>query len=136
MGGMVTVMGQTHHAEHPAPTKKTAEHSAAKAAMQALYPSEFKECLSTAHKASSAGKGVVGMVTGQKRKRDAEHEEDPKSKLVNSAQLLIMRDLGRCIAKHDIEWFVEEFNKEQTMYQCSVTITHLDGGKTFSGEMC
>jgi hypothetical protein len=123
----MTLNGQRYTSDKPAPSKQAAEHAAAKACMEAMFPEEFKFC--------SKGREIGGA-----KKKLSDDEKPPlsaKSKLCQAVQLLVRKNLKRSIGGDDMKWETDEKDK---MFKCKVTISpkvdRLVGGKSFTGKVC
>jgi hypothetical protein len=122
-----TFKGKSYKSDKPAPSKQAAEHAAAKACMEALYPEAFKFC-------------AKGREIGGAKKKLTAEEKPPlsaKSKLCEGVQLLVRKNLKRSIVAEDLKW---ETDEKDNMYKCKVTIStkvdRLVGGKSFTGKVC
>jgi hypothetical protein len=122
-----TFKGKSYKSDKPAPSKQAAEHAAAKACMEAMYPEEFKFC-------------AKGREIGGAKKKLTAEEKPPlsaKCKLCDAIQLLVRKNLKRSLAADDMKWETDEKDK---MYKCKVTISpkvdRLVGGKSFTGKVC
>merc|ERR1712196_444159 len=72
---------------------------------------------------------------GQKRKGVT--NEDPKSKLAHGVVLWLLKNKARsCLNKTDITYEVQAFGEGAAkQYQATVTLTEVDGGTSFAGEV-
>jgi hypothetical protein len=120
-----TFKGKSYKSDKPAPSKQAAEHAAAKACMEAMYPEAFKFC-------------AKGREIGGAKKKPAEPvPQSAKSTLCSAVQLLVLKNLKRSISAEDLKWETDEKDK---MFKCKVTISpkvdRLVGGKSFTGKVC
>jgi hypothetical protein len=120
----VSYGGKTYTSDPPLPSKKAAEHAAAKALMEAKYPDEFK-FVSKGREIGGAKKPVVDAPP-----------QGAKNKLCSAVGLIVYKNQKRSIAKGDFEWATSESGAG---YVCKVTITKkvgAEGGKNFTGAKC
>jgi len=134
--GTVALLGNTYTAKESGPNKKAAEQFAAKAALKALYPAEFKK-----HNNSKGGFDpwmIQQMMEGKQQQKGGAKtgDQDQKSKLVHSVQLLMLKNLGRSLIKGDIQWEIQESEGDKKKYTATVTITQYEGGHSSTGQAC